>query len=123
MLKNRPGITEPIVALTVYKGISLFSGTLFGFMGYKLFMAGVFEKAGQLEGTFGKEHLLLKEAAPGTFFALFGCLIILYTLMRGFKIETPSGTAGRAVANIAVAAAPAAVAAAAAKLPPGRLPD
>jgi hypothetical protein len=79
-----------IIAFTFYKTIALLSGTAFGYMGFRLFMAGIFEKAGELEQLYGKEHLLLKQAAPGTFFALFGCAIILVTLMRGFRTETDS---------------------------------
>jgi len=74
-----------IFALTLYEIASLFTGTFFGYMGYRLFLAGVIEKAGELEHTFGKEHLILKEAAPGTFFALFGCVIVVMTLVRGLK--------------------------------------
>jgi hypothetical protein len=60
-------------------------------------MAGVIERAGVLEHIYGKEHLILKEAAHGTFFSLFGCAIIVVTLVRGLKTpkievkQTPEG--------------------------------
>ena len=33
-------------------------------------------------------RLVLKNAAPGTFFALFGVLIVLFTLYKGLEFET-----------------------------------
>ena len=65
-------------------------------MGYRLFRLGIFERAGDLKANWGERSLLLKAAAPGTFFALFGSAIIAVTLWRGFTIETsrPIGDAG-----------------------------
>ena len=63
-------------------------------MGYRLFRLGVFEKAGELKANWGGRSVLLKAAAPGTFFALFGSAIIAVTIWKGFAVETtkPSGS-------------------------------
>ena len=116
MSKNQPksNFRDAVFAYYLYKVVALCTGTAFGYMGYRLFVLGVFEKAGDLEHIFGKEHLLLKGASPGTFFALFGCAIIIWTISRGFNAstqteETPvrtfaheliSNTAGRASRSI-----------------------
>lgn len=76
---------KSLYLLTAYKLAGIFAGLAFGFMGYRLFMAGVFEHAGNLEALFGKEHLILKAAAPGTFFAVLGCVIVVATIWRGLK--------------------------------------
>lgn len=83
--------------LTFYKTLGILSGLAFGYMGYRLFMAGVFEHAGNLEAVFGKEHLILKAAAPGTFFAVLGCVIIVATIWRGVNIKESDGKGRRAV--------------------------
>ncbi|HYL91570.1 MAG TPA: hypothetical protein VEW69_00280 [Alphaproteobacteria bacterium] len=76
--------------LGIYKLATLLSGVAFAYMGYRLFLSGVFERAGQLEAAWGKDNLILKQAAPGTFFALFGCAIILMTVLRGFETRSTS---------------------------------
>jgi hypothetical protein len=57
------------------------------YMGYRLFMAGVYEKAGDLKAAFGDKNLTLRQAAPGTFFSLFGCVILVVALINGFTID------------------------------------
>jgi len=76
-----------IAAITTYKVISLLVGLLFGFMGYKLFIAGVFGRAGNMDVSVGDNKILLKKAAPGTFFALFGAIIISLTIYQGLDFK------------------------------------
>ncbi len=56
-------------------------------MGYRLFMAGIWGKAGDLDAQFGENKLLLKKAAPGTFFVLFGAIIIALTIWKGLSFD------------------------------------
>lgn len=79
--------TQIIVAQTIYKLASLFAGSIFAYMGYRLFMAGVWGEAGDVEAQFKDNKLMIKRAAPGTFFALFGALVICVTIFRGFQLE------------------------------------
>jgi len=76
-----------VFSLTCYKLASLFIGTVFSFLGYRLFVSGIDERAGELKTTWGKKSLVLKQAAPGTFFALFGVVLISTTLIKGLDIE------------------------------------
>src|SRR5207302_9043961 len=87
--------THQLYAMLVYKVAGLFCGTAFAYMGYRLFEAGVFGKAGELEGASGNNHLLLKQAAPGTFFALFGCAIVIAVLWRGLSMKVTEGRHGK----------------------------
>jgi len=56
-------------------------------------MAGVWGNAGNLEGRYGNNKLILKSAAPGTFFALFGTIVIAVTVIQGLEITAPSNIA------------------------------
>lgn len=85
--------SQIIVALTSYKLASLFVGLAFAYMGYRLFMAGVWGEAGDVEAQFQDNKLVVKRAAPGTFFALFGAIVICVTIYKGLELKVnESGT-------------------------------
>lgn len=84
-----PSIVD-IVSLTIYRGLALLTGLVFGVMGYKLFVKGVFDKAGDLKAAWGERNLILKQASPGTFFALFGAAIITVTVLSDFQVKRES---------------------------------
>ncbi|MFI2811037.1 MULTISPECIES: hypothetical protein [Microbulbifer] len=79
--------TEVILSLVIYKVVSLLVGSLFGYLGYRLFISGVWGGAGELQAAFRDNRLVLKEAAPGTFFAICGVVIIAVTLYKGLEFE------------------------------------
>lgn len=78
-----------ISAIAAYKVASLLVGLLFGYMGYRLFMAGIERSAGSLEASSGSRTIKVSRAAPGTFFALFGAAVIAATIFQGFSVELP----------------------------------
>ncbi|MGJ8678398.1 MAG: hypothetical protein ACSHX0_12845 [Akkermansiaceae bacterium] len=77
-----------IVALTLYKIVSLCVGTAFAFMGYKLFVAGVWGESGDVEAQFRDNKLVVKRAAPGTFFVLFGAIIVCSAVFTKLTFQT-----------------------------------
>lgn len=79
--------SQIIVALTSYKLASLFVGAVFAYMGYRLFMSGVWGEAGDVEAQFQDNKLVVKRAAPGTFFALFGAIVISVTIFKGLQLK------------------------------------
>jgi hypothetical protein len=81
-------MNQDTIALLVYRLVVLLCGFGSIVMGYRLFRVGVFEKAGELKANWGGRSFLLKAAAPGTFFALFGSAIIAITVWKGFIIES-----------------------------------
>jgi hypothetical protein len=81
-------VNQDVLALLTYRLAVLACGFASIVMGYRLFRLGVFERAGELKATWGERSLLLKAAAPGTFFALFGSAIIAVTVWKGFTVET-----------------------------------
>src|SRR5690606_22581277 len=76
-----------VLALTLYKIVSLIVGVFLCFMGYKLFAIGIWGNAGDAEGAFGNNRLVLKKAAPGTFFVLLGTIVIGLTIIKGMNYE------------------------------------
>lgn len=76
-----------VLGIVLYKIVSLGVGALSLGFGYKLFMAGVVATAGNLEASGKGMKLKLKNGAPGTFFALFGAIIISYTIGKGLAMS------------------------------------
>ena len=57
-------------------------------MGYRLFIAGIWGNAGEFDAQFRDAKLVIRKAAPGVFFALFGTIIVAYTVFVGIKWES-----------------------------------
>ena len=82
-----------ISALTLYKLGCIAVGSLFCWFGYRLFTAGIWGNAGDLDANFKNTKLVLKSAAPGTFFALLGAAVIIATIWQGldFNLHRTAG--------------------------------
>ena len=76
-----------LLAVTLYKALTLLVGLVSLFFGYRLFGSRTNKKAGELSSRWGDKSLVLKQAAPGTFFALFGAIVLSIGLLRGFEIK------------------------------------
>ncbi|HWB60857.1 MAG TPA: hypothetical protein VG733_15275 [Chthoniobacteraceae bacterium] len=85
------------LATFLYKIASLASGSFVVFLGYKLFVKGIFGQSGDLETTWKETKIVLKKAAPGTFFSLFGAVVIICTIWKGLDLEKQSYDAPRPV--------------------------
>ena len=70
-----PEILNPIL-LVLFRIVALMIGAIFVYFGYRLFKIGYFEKAGEVEAVWGEKRLILKQTAPGIFFAMFGAIVI-----------------------------------------------
>ncbi len=74
-----------IVYLMLYRLSIIATGALSIYLGYRLFLSGLFPYA--IEGTEFNAEILgntftLRNAAPGIFFALFGVLVIAIMILR-----------------------------------------
>lgn len=76
-----------ILSTVIYKLSTLFVGFSLAYLGFKLFIAGIFEGGGDLDTTFNNNRLVLKKASPGIFFALFGTVVIVVSLSKGLSLE------------------------------------
>lgn len=77
-----------LIAGALYKICSLLVGLVICYLGYKLFLAGVWGNAGDLSAKFNNNKVVLKSAAPGTFFVLFGSIVISLTIWQGFTVKS-----------------------------------
>ena len=82
--------TQTILAANIYRYLLIIVGFVVVHMGYRLFVLGYFEKAGELKASFGTNHILLKQVGPGIFFALFGVAIICVGVFRRIEISVPN---------------------------------
>jgi len=73
--------------VTVLRGLVTLVGLAFCILGYKLFVKGVYEKGGELKAAWGDKNLALKQAGPGTFFALFGLLTVGIGIWRDTGLQ------------------------------------
>ena len=69
--------------MTIYKSTASLVGLGFAYMGYRLFVQGIFTEAGELTTNWEDRSLVLRKAAPGTFFALFGTVVVCLSIWRG----------------------------------------
>jgi hypothetical protein len=83
---------DTTLALVIYKLVSIGSGLLVCYFGFRLFVLGIFSGAGDLSSQFQSTKLVLKKAAPGTFFALFGAAVIGVSLWKGADFERRYGS-------------------------------
>ena len=74
-----------IVGITLYKMGCLAVGSLSIYLGYRLFKSGIWGDAGDLNATFQNTKIVLKSAAPGTFFSVLGAAIIIATVLQGIN--------------------------------------
>ena len=78
--------TVAILSFTIYKISSLTVGTVLAYLGYKLFIRGIWGDAGSLTASYKDTKLLLKGAAPGTFLIIFGAAVIGFAVFKGFDV-------------------------------------
>ncbi len=69
-----------VISKTIYSIACILAGTLVCYLGYKLFVARIFNEAGELTAKYKKYEFILKRSAPGTFFIIFGSLIIIWAI-------------------------------------------
>jgi len=74
-----------ILIAVVYKIVTMGIGLLFGYMGYRLFISGIWGNSGNVDVDFMETKLVVRKAAPGTFFVLFGAGIITFSVFTGIN--------------------------------------
>ena len=76
-----------IVVLVFYKIVALVVGLSFAYLGYRLLVAGILSPGGDFDARWQDIRVVLKRASPGTFFALFGVMIVCVALFTGLGAE------------------------------------
>lgn len=83
-----------VITTTIYKLACLAVGLLLCHMGYQLFIKGIWGNAGDVDARYGSTKLVLKQGAPGTFFAVLGAGIIVATIVMGLGFKMTRETGG-----------------------------
>jgi hypothetical protein len=68
-----------------FKLSCIIAGLIIVFLGYRLFCKGIFNESGNLEGNWKSAKIIVRKAAPGTYFVLFGSLVICSAIFKGFS--------------------------------------
>lgn len=74
-----------VISLTIYKLSCLTAGLICVYMGYRLFVKGIWGKAADIEANYENTGLVIKSAAPGTIFAIAGLFVICFTVVVGLE--------------------------------------
>lgn len=77
----------PIYIFFLYKIVLMIVGGAIVYLGFLLFNKGILAKDGEFEGELDSMKLKLTNAAPGTFFALFGATVIMVCLLKGWSVD------------------------------------
>ena len=80
-------INPDIPYTLTYKLSCLLSGIFLAYLGYKLFIKGFTTSGGEAIGEYKGGKIILKKAAPGTFFSVLGAFIICFTILKGMKSD------------------------------------
>lgn len=81
-------MNEIYLTLLIYKLAALGSGVVLCVLGYRLFAKGIWGAAGDIDMRFKDNVIVLRSAAPGSFFAILGAAVIVATIWQGLSIES-----------------------------------
>lgn len=79
--------TAWLLIITIRQIVTLLVGMLFAYWGYQLFLVRNQDHAGELSATWGRILIKLHRAAPGTFFVMFGAILIGCVAWQGTVIS------------------------------------
>lgn len=81
-------LTWSITSLAMYYIVTLLVGLGSIILGYRLFALGIETKPSRIAAAGGTSYqLTIESAAPGTFFALFGAIIVTVGIWRGPELN------------------------------------
>lgn len=76
-----------MIYIFFYKITCILTGLAIIFLGYQLFLKNMFTNSGDIQGIWKDVKVTIRKAAPGTYFVLFGSIIIGVTIHRGFDYD------------------------------------
>ncbi|NIB44369.1 hypothetical protein HBA55_32545 [Pseudomaricurvus alkylphenolicus] len=83
-----------------YKLASIGSGTFIVYLGYRLFIKGVYGETGEVSVDWNDNRLMLKRAAPGSIFAVFGAIVIGLIVTTEAKYSPAEGISMSNIFNL-----------------------
>lgn len=79
------------ISVLLYKLGLIYAGVLLVYLGYKLFINGIYGPAGELIADWNEYKIVLKRAAPGTFFVIFGTVFMLSSVFSKVEYQGQTG--------------------------------
>jgi hypothetical protein len=76
-----------ILGFTLYKVTGLLIGAFSCWLGYQLFRNGLWNSAGDVTAKYSKASIVIKSAAPGTFFAILGAGMMIAVVWKGYDLN------------------------------------
>src|SRR5215813_8827954 len=87
------GDVQIVLIANIFRVFCLIAGLGFGYLGYKLYVKGVFDKTQDIKASFGNAKVALRHVAPGVVFGVAGIIIAVLGVIRPIKTEQRSLTA------------------------------
>lgn len=84
-------MSNELLAVVIFKIITVLIGLISIYLGYKLFLKGFDRAAGELSGETRYIKFTLSKAAPGTFFSITGAFIICFNIVQGISFTREEG--------------------------------
>lgn len=76
------------LTLLIYKLAALGAGLVLCVLGYRLFVKGIWGAAGDIDVRFKDRAIVVRSAAPGSFFAVLGAAVIVATIWQGLSLDS-----------------------------------
>ena len=57
------------------------------YLGYRLFVKGLYQNSGEIEGAWKDFKIVVRKATAGTYLVLFGSIVISFTIYKGFTVD------------------------------------
>ena len=76
-----------LIVTALYRTICTLTGLVLAYLGYRLFMNNINGNAGDVNAHFKSIRIVLRRTTPGTFFVLFGTVVISITAYRALDVE------------------------------------
>jgi hypothetical protein len=80
--------TQLVLIANVFRIVCLVAGLIFAYLGYRLYVKGVFDKTQDIQASFGNAKVALRHVAPGVVFGIAGIVVALLSVVRPIEITT-----------------------------------
>lgn len=81
-----------VLILTTFRIVCIMASLFFCYLGYRLYVKGVFEKEGKIEGRYGKAKFVLRNVAPGVVFVVLGTVVGGFAVIRPINVHEETDT-------------------------------
>ncbi|HJY86254.1 MAG TPA: hypothetical protein VKE24_05395 [Candidatus Acidoferrales bacterium] len=80
--------TQLVLIGNVFRIACLMVGFGFAYLGYRLYVKGVFDKTQDINASFGDAKVALRHVAPGVVFGIAGIVVSILSVVRPIQITT-----------------------------------